>query len=152
MLTRQAYKVPRRKPQCGKCNVCVSGSLNRLLHVIQVFTAFWKQYQSTFSHFSLVVVGTHLLNVQCNSSYNILNRIQILSFFLSWTLIKNIPCVVNEFLTPLNYATCNTACCANLLLILTIEMLRVRIEATLMCYQSQEKEMNYTQTSPVSLS
>ena len=77
--------------------MCVSGFMKRLIHMIQIFTAFWKQYQSTFSHFSEVVLGTDLLNVQCNSSYKILNRIQILSFFFPFMdTHKNTPCTVNE--------------------------------------------------------
>ena len=108
--------------------MCVSGFMKRLIHMIQIFTAFRKQYQSTFSHFSEVVLGTDLLNVQCNSSYKILNRIQILSFFfLSWILIKILLVLLMKFLTPLKYAICHIAFYANLVFILIIRALRVHI-------------------------
>lgn len=115
MLTRWAYQVSQGRPQFGRC-VCLPSSLNWLLYqnwvllpMIQVFTAFWEQYQSTFSHFSKAVLGTDLLNVQCNSSNKILNRIQILSFFLSWTLIKIFPVLLMKFRTQLKI--CNMQHC-----------------------------------------
>lgn len=67
--------------------------------MIQVFTAFWKQYQSTFSHFSQAVLGTDLLNVQCNSSYKIFKQDTNFILFFSFSFMdthKNIPCTVNE--------------------------------------------------------